>query len=521
MSIEPIRSIPDSVPDENKTLGWAILEWTANYLLQPDGPEAEQPWAFTDEQARIILRFYEIDENGRFIYRRGVLRRMKGHGKDPFLAALAAAELCGPCRFGGWLKNGEPIVKQHPAPWIQVAAVTLEQTRNTMLLFPGMLSPEAIKEYKIDLGKEKIYARGTGQIQAVTSSARALEGNRATFVIANESHLWLANNEGLSMAEVIKRNLAKARDGEARAMEITNAHLPGEESAAEQTYEAWRAGTLKGVYYDSMEAPAVADITDREAVREALLVCRGDSTWLDVDRLLDEIGDPTTPEWESRRYYLNEVVAAGAERWIPAEFWAKCTEERKIPDHEQVTLGFDGSFNFDATALVVVQIGEKPHLDVVKLWERKDTDPPDWEVPIEEVEDAIRVACKKWRVKSIACDSYRWARSLQILEKERLPVEDFPQSAQRMIPATTRFHEAVMNGQMTHSGDKDLARHVENAVLKVDSRGGRLSKDSKHSPRRIDLAVAAVMAFDRAASFKKRSPRVISLADALANSSAT
>jgi hypothetical protein len=100
--IEAIRSIPDVVPPENRTLGWAILEWTANWLLQPDGPEAEQAWTYTDEQARIILRFYEIDHNGRFVYRRGVLRRMKGHGKDPFLASLAAAELCGPCRFGGW-----------------------------------------------------------------------------------------------------------------------------------------------------------------------------------------------------------------------------------------------------------------------------------------------------------------------------------------------------------------------------------------------------------------------------------
>jgi phage terminase large subunit-like protein len=267
-----------------------------------------------------------------------------------------------------------------------------------------------------------------------------------------------------------------------------------------------------------MEAPAVADITDREMVREALLVCRGDSVWLDVDRLLDEISDPTTPEWESRRYYLNEVVAAGAERWIPAEFWEKCIEDRKIPDHTEVTLGFDGSFKFDATALVVVQLGEVPHLDVVQFWERADSAPPDWEVPIEEVEEAIREACRRWKVRNIACDPYLWARSLQILANERLPVEEYPQTAQRMIPATTRFREAVMNGQMTHSGNPDLARHVENAVLKIDSRGGRLSKDSKHSPRRIDLAVASVMAFDRASIYEKKKPRIVSLSDALRKS---
>jgi len=72
--------MPDIVPSENRTLGWSVLEWTANYLQQPDGPNAGQPWEFTTEQAKIILRWYEIDRQGRFVYRRGVLRRMKGWG---------------------------------------------------------------------------------------------------------------------------------------------------------------------------------------------------------------------------------------------------------------------------------------------------------------------------------------------------------------------------------------------------------------------------------------------------------
>jgi phage terminase large subunit-like protein len=51
---------------------------------------------------------------------------------------------------------------------------------------------------------------------------------------------------------------------------------------------------------------------------------------------------------------------------------------------------------------------------------------------------------------------------------------------------------------VTHSGDARLARHVGNAVLKEDSRGTRLAKVHKHTTRRIDLAVAAVMAHARA-----------------------
>jgi phage terminase large subunit-like protein len=58
----------------------------------------------------------------------------------------------------------------------------------------------------------------------------------------------------------------------------------------------------------------------------------------------------------------------------------------------------------------------------------------------------------------------------------------------------------VVNGQLTHSGDSRLARHIGNAILREDARGAQLVKDRKDSPRRIEAAVATVMAHDRAAA---------------------
>ena len=55
-----------------------------------------------------------------------------------------------------------------------------------------------------------------------------------------------------------------------------------------------------------------------------------------------------------------------------------------------VVLGFDGSFNGDATALVVCMTGDLPHLDVVRVWERPAGARPEWQVPILDVEEAIR-----------------------------------------------------------------------------------------------------------------------------------
>lgn len=205
-----------------------------------------------------------------------------------------------------------------------------------------------------------------------------------------------------------------------------------------------------------------------------------------------------TPENEYRIKRCNQWVT-DATAWLPAGSWDALAVERPIPDGEDVVLGFDGSFNGDCTALVAVSVADQPHVQVVEAWERPQDAGDDWQVPILDVEDTIRAACKRWQVREIACDPFRWARTYQVLEGEGLPVVEFPQSPARMTPATTRFYEAVVNKDITHDGDPRLSRHIGNAVLKADSRGTRIYKEHKHSKRRIDLAVASVMALERAA----------------------
>jgi phage terminase large subunit-like protein len=65
--------------------------------------------------------------------------------------------------------------------------------------------------------------------------------------------------------------------------------------------------------------------------------------------------------------------------------------------------------------------------------------------------------------------------------------------------AAQRQPGAVVNGELTHSGDSRLARHVGNAVLRQDAGGAWLAKERPDSPRKVDAAAAAVMAHDRAA----------------------
>jgi hypothetical protein len=59
-----------------RTLGWQILRWIHDYV----GGGGGQPFMPTKEQIRFICWWYAIDERGRFIYRDGVLQRLKGWG---------------------------------------------------------------------------------------------------------------------------------------------------------------------------------------------------------------------------------------------------------------------------------------------------------------------------------------------------------------------------------------------------------------------------------------------------------
>src|SRR5215207_164594 len=205
---------------------------------------------------------------------------------------------------------------------------------------------------------------------------------------------------------------------------------------------------------------------------------------------------PKMRESSFRRARLCQLTDQLEEAWLPPGAWAACADAtRSIPDGAEVVVSFDGSFNGDTTVLNVATVDQRPHLDLVELWEAAGH-----QVPIVDVEQAIRQACRRWRVLEIAADPFRWARSLQLLDGEGLPILEYPQSPGRMTPATARFYEAVVNGQLTHSGDSRLARHIGNAVLREDARGARLAKERKDSPRRIDAAVAAVMAHDRAAA---------------------
>lgn len=491
------------------TLGWDILGWTAEYLLQPDGPLAGDPWKFTQEQARFLLWWYAVDERGRFIYRSGMLRRMKGWGKDPFAAAICGVEFVGPCRFDRW-ENGQPIGERHYSAWIQAAAVSREQTRNLMTIFPAMMSPKMIAEFGVDVGKEIIYANnGRQQIQAVTSSPRALEGGRATCVIKDETHHWLGSNEGHEMSKVIARNVAKSRDGSSRVLAISNAHAPGENSDAQSDYETAQkiaqAGLASDFLYDSLEAPEGIDLDDDGAVLSGVLAACGDSEWVSPDRLLAEIRDPRTSPAMARRFYLNQIVAEEDKPFDYEQWLTLGKPDYVVPDGALITLGFDGSTKRDHTALIGTEI-VTGHQWVVGYWEPIETRAGEIEIPFFEVDATVDAAFTRWKVWRGNFDPFYW-RDMVAAWAGRygadIVVSWDTTKYGKMAFSLLAYREAIQTGALSHDGDPRFAACIQNAhkhmLSMTDDDGNRLwviQKERPDSPLKIDAAMAGCLSWE-------------------------
>jgi len=234
--------------------------------------------------------------------------------------------------------------------------------------------------------------------------------------------------------------------------------------------------------------PGFADIVDAEDFESAVL---------------------RTPEAEFRTKRTNCFVST-ATAWLPTGSWEALIDTERTPEQgEDVILAFDGAFSNDSTALIAWLLGgDKPHLMVVGIWERPDDAEQGWHVPVAEVEQTIIDTFRNsnFQTKEIVFDPARWQRTFMVLDEQGMPVVSYPNSAERMVPATQKFYEAVVNKSFTHDGDERMARHITNCVTKQSSRGVMVAKAS--SKRKVDAAVAAIFGYDRATQPAEPKPPV-------------
>lgn len=476
--------------------------------------EADLGVELTGEQRGRVVDYYELDpRSGRRVVRRAALRRPKGAGKSPEGGYLAFAELCCPVLFDGWV-DGQPVGRLHPEPWVQLAAVSEDQTDNVMVwLFEQLADrPDMRARRGIDLGRSRVYLTDRpGRIEPVTAAAGSREGQRVTFAVLDQTEAWTRENGGRRLADTLRRNAAKMQGW---TLELQNAPEPGDGSVADETARASEKAAA-GVLFDDRPAPEVRDLSDTAALHDALRHAYGESAaeaggWVDLPRLVDEIQDPATDPADARRYYLNQATPM-ARRAFDRQSWAACEQPGVVPDGELVVAGFDGSRFDDATALVACSV-VSGRVWLVGLWESDGSD--DWEVPEADVSAAVDELFDRWQVWRLYADPPRWEATVAAWSgrhRYKLPRPSSPPHQRVFEWWTNRPRQigvacrnvagAVRAGELVHGGDADLTRHMFNAVRRQvasrDDEGHPLWTLGKESPsRKIDAAMALVLAWE-------------------------
>lgn len=529
--------------DRNRSLGWLGLAWIEHFCVHGPGdvqgislnPSVGGSLPLDDEFAGIIVDNYALETTGRRMYDSVFTSRAKGRAKSELAGFEVLFEGFGPCRFDGFAEGGEqfrwrdftyiyepgePMGRPIIYPVIRCLATEEGQAGNTydnvyFNLTEGPLSEGLASNVA---GLTRTLLPHGGEIIPSTASNAAKDGGKETFVVFDESHLYVLP-ELRRMYATVRRNLAKRKAAEPWSHETSTMYLPGEDSVAEESHKLAKlilAGKTKRsrLLFDHVEAPADVDLNDEKSLLAALREVYGPfSESMDLQRVIDEIWDPRNDVSDSRRYYLNQPTSA-TDAWVTQPEWKAClAADKVVADREPITLGFDGSRKrargvTDATALIGCRVLDG-HLFEIEVWEQPSGPAGvDWQVPAVEVDAAVRSAFSRYNVVGFYCDPAKWetyvagweaaySDKLKVKASREHPCEWWMTGGRASITvrALREFHNALTDKEMTHDGSHHLTRHVLAARRRPSRVGMQISKENPDSPNKIDAAVAAVLAW--------------------------
>jgi phage terminase large subunit-like protein len=505
------------------TLGAQVCAFIESYLVFGPGDLRGQPAKLDAEKRGLIYRMYEVypqghPQEGRRRFKRVAVSLRKGSAKTEFAAWIAAAELHpeGPVRCDGFDAYGEPVGIGVTDPYIPMVAYTEEQSDDLAYAALRVILQYSQLADDFDIGLERIMrVGGDGKAVSLASSPDARDGARTTFQHFDETHRFTLPRLRRAHRTMLA-NIPKRRLSDAWSLETTTAPAPGEGAVAEATMDYARQladGKLSDgqLFFFHRQADEKISIykadgeLDLDAVREAVLDASGPvAAWSDIDGIVEQFRDPTADISYLERVWLNRLVRA-SERAFDVERWKTLARpETEIADGEMITLGFDGARYHDATALVATHIATGFQW-LVRLWERPQGI-EQWEVPADEVNDAVAEAFRRYDVWRLYADPPYWETWVSQWSgqygSERV-LEWWTNRQKPMAYAVKAFHNALAAGELTHDGNVHLTRHLGNAcrrLLNIRDEDGlplwTMYKERPDSPHKIDAAMAAVLSWE-------------------------
>jgi hypothetical protein len=325
-------------PKPFRSLGFYAIDWIETFLVHGPGDVQGKSIELDDEFAAFILKTYELDAHGGRKIRRAFLSRSKGRSKSGLAAMIECFEALGECRFDHWaepgevsdwgyvFEPGEPVGRQ--LTYVEALNVATEESQagNTYDAVYYMLNPETCsldlldRFGPIDVGLTRVNLPDSrGFIEPVTASNESKDGGKSTFIVADETHLWIPPAQGVfrlgKMHQTMVRNLLKRKESSGWMLETSTMYAEGEKSVAEGTHAyakalAARHGGEGGkLLFDHRQASDHWNLDRRPERIKALREAYGPAAaWMDLEAIADYWDDPQASEAEFRRFWLNQPV---------------------------------------------------------------------------------------------------------------------------------------------------------------------------------------------------------------------
>jgi phage terminase large subunit-like protein len=388
----------------------------------------------------------------------------KGNGKTTLMAAVAVHHL---------LANPNPSIYCGAASVAQ-ARILFEAARDMSKRIPG----GEVVIRALELRRED----GGGVLRMVPSDGPRTHGISPTLAVCDE--LWAHRDGALyeSMrAAMVKRadmkliTISTADIGEdrplcklrARALALPTVERTG--GCVEATGERLRA-----LLWEVADSTGADDMKSIAAVNPA--------SWITTAALADQ--RQSLPEGAFLRFHANQRVGKDG-AWIPPGAWQRIVGAPKFEPGERVVVALDvGGGGESVTALTwineALQVGS---------WIGYGDD------SILGARDRLAELREEFTISEVTADRWQAKQLLAELEAEGMICVEFPQTDVRMIPASARLREAVVDQRLTVPADPELSRHAANAIQRQTRRGWRIDKPDRKSP--MDAMVTLAMALDR------------------------
>ena len=477
--------------DDAPPRGWRRVVWFAEtYLKVPRGVGAKGPFVLRPWQVDIVKQM--LPDEGR--PRQGLISLPRGNGKTGLAAVLAVYAL---------------FADEEESAQVLIVASDERQAGHVLRAAARMIETSPELAARTHVYSDRIRVPQTdSEMRALPADEGALQGWDPSLMIVDELHVVTEK-----VWDAVTTAMGKRPESLVLAISTP---ANSTDSIMWRLVEAGRAGTLgESFVYVEYSATPGCDLNDEEewhAANPAL----GD--FLAVDAIRAQVR--TIREEQFRRYRLGQWV--GSENaWLPQGAWRAQARPRVVGRREPVVMMFDGSTSGDSTVLVgcvIPKRGEKPYVFEIGMWEApkgSDVAARNWRVPRAEVSKAVDDAFARYAIKEFACDPWGWQSEIQGWAEKHgkaRVVEYNTAFRQRMAPATDLMYEAVMEGQVENDGSPRMAVHFDNAVAVSSPQGDIIHKDRAARGRKIDSAVAAIVAFQRAVHYSTRSARSRSFA---------